>query len=48
MMIKMHHNANHVSCDGLTCAALNAHAFVLFQDACEEGVYFLADMPGPC
>jgi hypothetical protein len=47
-MIEMHHDANHVSCDGLTCAALKAHEFVLAKDTWEEDVCFLTGMPGPC
>jgi hypothetical protein len=48
VMIEMHHDANHVSCDGLTCAALKAHEFVLAKDTREEDVCFLTGMPGPC
>jgi hypothetical protein len=44
VMVEMHHDVKHVACNGLTCAALDVHKFVLVKDACEEGVYFLAGM----
>jgi hypothetical protein len=40
VMIEMHHDVNHVACDGLTYAALGAHEFMLVEDACEEGFAF--------
>jgi hypothetical protein len=38
VIVEIHHDVNHVACNGLTCAALDTHDCVLAKDTGKEGV----------